>query len=76
MTSPTMEGALAEIASARRDRDAEMFRAGAEAMRNAALDRIAPVEECPDDRESAMEWNAQFDCAARIRSIPIPEMKP
>lgn len=63
MTSPTMEGALAEIAAARRDRDAEMWRAGAEAMREAAAVLV-------DDnfRTAGNPWPGRA-----VRSLDIPE---
>jgi len=70
MTSPTIEGALAEIASARRDRDAEMFRAGAEAMRELCASQtykgaLIHTDMSVDDASALL---------AMIRSLDIPEM--
>lgn len=70
VTSPTIEGALAEIAAARRDRDAEMFRAGAEAMREHAAEMAGGFLMT----KTAVPVEKIVDCEECTRALDIPEM--
>ena len=54
---------------------ADGYRAGAEAMREAAARAVGPFKaDRPRDHDAMMAWSVQHACAETIRSLPIPEM--